>query len=406
AAVDRGAKRAVVVGGGFIGLEMVENLRRRGIEVALVELLDQVMPPLDREMAAPVHEELRANGVALHLADAVEAFEIDRGGVTAVLESGVRLPADLVLLSIGVRPEVALAADAGLELGPHGGIHVDDQLRTSDPAIYAIGDAIEVRVCVVGGAALIPLAGPANRQGRIAADHVFGRESDYHCTQSTSIVRVFGLTIALTGASEKILARIGHPYEKVYIHPAQHATYYPGSEKLSIKLLFSPADGGVLGAQIVGREGVDKRIDVLATAIHGGMTVYDLEELELAYAPPFGAAKDPINMAGFVAGDVLKGDVQIVHPDALQEESAELIDVRTAEEYAEGHIPGSRNLPLDALRDRVTELPPEEPLIVYCGVGLRGYVAARILKQRGYAVRNLSGGYTTYRAYFPEAPRG
>jgi rhodanese-related sulfurtransferase len=384
---------------------MAENLRRRGLEVALVELLDQVMPPFDREMVTPVHEELRNRGVALHLADAVAEFEAEQDGVTAVLKSGRRLPADLVVLSIGVRPETTLAAEAGLELGPHGGIHVDDDMRTSDPDIYAVGDAIEVRDCVVGGTALIPLAGPANRQGRIAADRVFGRESEYHGTQGTSIVRVFGLTLALTGASEKTLVRVGHACEKVYIHPSQHAGYYPGAETLSIKLLFSPTDGKLLGAQIVGQEGVDKRIDVLATAIRGGMSVYDLEELELAYAPPFGSAKDPINMAGFVAANVLKGDVENIHADALEQEGGELIDVRKPDEHSEGHIPGSRNIPVDELRDRLAELPAEKPLVVYCQVGLRGYVAARILTQRGYSVRNLSGGFNTYRGYFAEATR-
>jgi NADPH-dependent 2,4-dienoyl-CoA reductase/sulfur reductase-like enzyme/rhodanese-related sulfurtransferase len=396
--VDGGAKRALIVGGGFIGLEMTENLGRRGLEVALVELLDQVMPPLDKEMAAPIHDELRKHGVTLHLADAVEAFQSDGNRVTAILRSGARLSADLVLLCVGVRPEITLAKDAELEIGPQGGIHVDDHLRTSDPDIYAVGDAIEVRDCVLGGAALIPLAGPANRQGRIAADHIFGRGSDYACTQGTSIVRVFDLTAALTGASEKILQRLGRPYEMVYVHPAQHATYYPGAETLSIKLLFSPQDARVLGAQIVGREGVDKRIDVLAAAIHACMTVYDLEELELAYAPPFGAAKDPINMAGFVAANVLKGDVKILHANALDANAHSLIDVRTQREHDEGHIPGSRNIPVDELRERLRELPKDTPLVVYCQVGLRGYVAARILMEHGYDVRNLSGGYTTYRA--------
>jgi NADPH-dependent 2,4-dienoyl-CoA reductase/sulfur reductase-like enzyme len=259
--VDAGIRQAVVVGGGFIGLEMVENLRRRGLDVALVELLDQVMPPLDKEMATALHQELHRHGVALHLADAVERFEAEGERVSLILQSGTQLLADLVVLSIGVRPEVTLAKEAGLEIGPRGGIHVDDHLRTSDPDIYAVGDAIEVRDCVLGGAALIPLAGPANRQGRIAADRIFGRPGDYHCTQGTSIVRVFGLTVALTGASEKILRRVGHAYEKVYIHPANHATYYPGAERLSIKLLFGPQDGRILGAQIVGQEGVDKRID-------------------------------------------------------------------------------------------------------------------------------------------------
>lgn len=403
AAVDGGARRAVIVGGGFIGLEVAENLRRRGLEVALVELMDQVMPPLDREMATPVHEELRSGGVALHLADAVEAFKHERDSVIVVLRSGTRLPADMVVLSIGVRPEVTLAADAGLELGPDGGIQVDDHLRTSDPDIYAIGDAIEVRAGIVGGTALIPLAGPANRQGRIAADQIFGRDSVYSCTQGTSIVRVFNLTIALTGASEKVLVRAGHSYEKVYIHPAHHVTYYPGSESLSIKLLFSPKDGRVLGAQIVGRAGVDKRIDVLATAIHGAMTVHDLEQLELAYAPPFGAAKDPINMAGFVAGNLQKGDVRIIHADELEGVDHELIDVRAASEYEEGSIPGARNIPLDELRGRLTELSPDKLVVVFCQVGLRGYVAARVLEQNGYSVRNLCGGYKTFQGYFPVA---
>jgi NADPH-dependent 2,4-dienoyl-CoA reductase/sulfur reductase-like enzyme/rhodanese-related sulfurtransferase len=401
AMVDGGAKRAVIVGGGFIGLEMVENLRRRGLEVALVELLDQVMPPLDKEMATPVHQELRDNGVALHLADAVEAFEHDGDAVTAVLRSGARISADLVVLSIGVRPEVSLAAAAGLALGPHGGIQVDDELRTSDPDIYAIGDAIEVRTSVAGKTALIPLAGPANRQGRIVADQIFGRHSVYRGTQGTSIARIFNLTIALTGASEKVLAGADHAYEKVYVHPAHHVTYYPGSESLSIKLLFSPQDGTVLGAQIVGREGVDKRIDVMATAIHGGMTVHDLEQLELAYAPPFGAAKDPINMAGFVAGNLLKGDVRIIHADELEDVDHELIDVRDASEYEEGYIPGARNIPLNELRDRLAELSADGLIVVYCQVGLRGYVAARILEQRGYVVRNLCGGYKTYCACSP-----
>jgi NADPH-dependent 2,4-dienoyl-CoA reductase/sulfur reductase-like enzyme/rhodanese-related sulfurtransferase len=405
AMVDSDARRAVVVGGGFIGLEMAENLRRRGLEVALVELLDQVMPPFDKEMVTPVHEELRSHGVELHLSDAVAEFEHEQDGLTAVLESGTRLPADLVVLCIGVRPETSLAAEAGLEIGPRGGIHVDDDMRTSDPNIYAVGDAVEVRDCVVGGTALIPLAGPANRQGRIAADRVFGRKSKYRGTQGTSIVRVFGLTLALTGASEKTLTRVGHAHEKIYIHPFQHAGYYPGAARLAIKLLFSPADGKVLGAQITGQEGVDKRIDVLATAIRAGMTVYDLEELELAYAPPFGSAKDPINMAGFVAANVLKGDAQIIHADALEQTEGELIDVRDPDEHSEGHIPGSRNVPVNDLRDRLDELPADKPLVVYCQIGLRGYIAARILTQRGYTVLNLSGGFNTYRGYFAQATK-
>jgi NADPH-dependent 2,4-dienoyl-CoA reductase/sulfur reductase-like enzyme/rhodanese-related sulfurtransferase len=405
AAVDGGAGRAVVVGGGFIGLEMTENLRHRGLDVTLVELLDQVMPPFDKEMVTPAHEELRSHGVDLHLSDAVARFEDEQGGVTAVLESGTRIPADLVVLCIGVRPETKLAAEAGLELGPRGGIQVDDGMCTSDADIYAVGDAVEVRDSVMGGPTLIPLAGPANRQGRIAADRVFGRDSRYIGTQGTSIVRVFGLTLALTGASEKTLVRVGQAYEKVYIHPFHHAGYYPGAERLALKLLFGPADGKVLGAQVVGQEGVDKRIDVLATAIRAGMTVYDLEELELAYAPPFGSAKDPINMAGFVAANLLKGDVEIIHADGLEQTQGELIDVRKPDEHSEGAIPGSRNVPVDDVRDRLGELPVEKPLVVYCQIGLRGYVAARILMQHGYSVRNLSGGFNTYRGYFAEAKK-
>lgn len=398
-AAAESARDAVVVGGGFIGLEMAENLRRRGLNVHVVEMLDQVMPPLDREMAEAIHAQLRLHGVALRLSSAVESFADASGRVIARLKGGESIEADLVVLAIGVRPESALAKQAGLDITERGAIRVDEHLRTSDPNIYAVGDVVVTRDAVTGGEAFIPLAGPANRQGRIAADHIFGRDSRYRGSQGTSIVRVFDLVVAMTGASEKTLRRAGLAYEKVYVHPAHHVGYFPGATPMSIKLLFAKPDGRVLGAQITGREGVDKRIDVLATAIQARMTVFDLEEMELAYAPQFGAAKDPINMAGFVAANVLRGDVRIVHADAL--DGAVLIDVRTPAEHDAGAIPGSTLIPIDELRARIAQVPRDGRVVVYCAVGQRGYTAARILAQLGYDVANLSGGYRTYVAYHP-----
>ena len=396
AAIGDHASSAIVVGGGFIGLEMAENLRHRGLNVHLVELLDQVMPPLDREMASSIHEVLTGHGVNLHLGDAVESFADDNGLVTVMLKSGERLTGNLVLLAIGVRPETTLARDAGLDVRERGGIRVDDRMLTSDSDIYAVGDAVVVKDYVTGDEALIPLAGPANRQGRIAADNIFGLDSRYRGTQGTSIVRVFDLVVGMTGASEKVLRRTGRDYEKVYLHPSNHAGYFPGATRLTIKLLFSKADGRVLGAQLTGQQGVDKRIDVLAMAIQAGLTVFDLESAELAYAPQFGSAKDPINMAGFVAANTLRGGVRIAHADELAE--ALLVDVRTPQEHQRGAIEGSLLIPLDALRTRYAELPSDRPIVTYCQVGQRGYNAARFLMQRGYDVRNLAGGYTTYRA--------
>lgn len=395
----KSARSALVIGGGFIGLEMAENLRRRGLEVDLVEMLDQVMPPLDKEMTSPVVAMLRLQGVRVHLSDAVSAFADDSGRIVASLKSGASLNADLVVLSIGVRPESQLAKSAGLEVSDRGGIVVNDSMATSDPNILAVGDAIVVRDFVTAASAMIPLAGPANRQGRIAAENALGRSSRYRGSQGTSIVRVFDLVVAMTGASEKSLARAAMKFEKVYLHPSNHATYFPGASRMSIKLLFAPEDGKILGAQIVGREGVDTRINVVATAIQAGMTVFDLEELELAYAPQFGSAKDPLNMAGFIAANVLRGDIRLAHADQLA--SAILLDVRTDEEHQAGAIPGSLHIPIDSLRDRLNEVPKEREIIVYCAVGLRGYTAARILSQRGYDVRNLSGGYETYRMFNP-----
>jgi len=398
--VDRGAKHVVVVGAGFIGLELVENLVHRGVQTTLVELNEQVLPPLDKEMTAPILEALKSKGVDVRLRDSAESFELCPEGLRVRLKSGEALTAQMVILGVGVRPENKLAVDAGLEIGPRGGIRVNDYLQTSDPDIYAVGDAVEIRDFVTGDPAQVPLAGPANRQGRIAADNIFGRESRYRGTQGTAILGLFGKTAALTGQSEKSLKRSNHPFRKIYIHPAHHAGYYPGAEGMTIKLLFHPDTGRILGAQAVGGAGVDKRIDIIAVAIQAGMTVYDLEEMELSYAPQFGSAKDPVNMVGFVAAGLLRGD----HPQIDLEEAlavagtgtGTLVDVRTPTEYASGHIPGAVNVPVDDLRARLGELPQSGELLVYCQVGQRGYLATRILMQNGFHVRNIGGGYRTF----------
>lgn len=401
ASVDQGVKQAVVVGAGFIGLELVENFVRRGVAATVVELQDQVLPPFDKEMTTPIAATLAAKGVTLLLGDSAEAFEKSGAELSVRLKSGRRLAAQLVILGVGVRPENKLAVDAGLEVGPRGGIRVNEHLQTSDPDIYAVGDAIETRDFVTGDPTQVPLAGPANRQGRIAADHIFGREARYRGTQGTAIVRVFEQTAAMTGASEKTLRRANRPYRKVYVHPANHAGYYPGAEAMTIKLLFDPA-GKVLGAQAVGGTGVDKRIDVIAVAIQAGMTVFDLEEMELAYSPQFGSAKDPINMAGFVAAGLLRGDHPQMDVEAIlasPSDAPTLLDVRTPTEFAAGHIPGAQNLPVDELRSRLSELPRDRKIAVYCQVGQRGYLATRILLQSGFAAANIGGGYLTYKLF-------
>jgi NADPH-dependent 2,4-dienoyl-CoA reductase/sulfur reductase-like enzyme/rhodanese-related sulfurtransferase len=402
--VDVGVTRAVVVGAGFIGLELVESLVRRGIDVTVVELQEQVLPPFDKEMTAPVADHLAARGVSLRMGQSAIAFERSDEGLLVQLKSGQLLHAGLVILGVGVRPENQLAVDAGLEVGPRGGIRVNKHLQTSDPDIYAVGDAIEVQDFVTGLPTQVPLAGPANRQGRIAADHIFGRDSRYRGTQGTAIVRVFDLTAAMTGASEKVLRSAKRDYRKVYVHPMHHAGYYPGAEPMTLKLVFDPTTGELFGAQAVGGQGVDKRIDVLATAIQAGMTVFDLEEMELAYSPQYGSAKDPINMAGFVAAGLLRGDHPQIDVDAVVGDPARaplLIDVRTASEYADGHIPGAINIPVDELRTRMALLPRDRPLAVYCQVGQRGYLAARILLQNGFEAQNLGGGYKTYKLFSP-----
>ena len=393
-------KRAIVVGGGFIGLEMAENLYDLGIQVDVVEMANQVMAPLDFSMAAIVHRQLTDKGVGLHLEDGVSRFEEKDGGVTVHLRSGKQIATDMVLLSIGVRPETKLAKDAGLAIGERGGIAVNDYMQTSDADIYALGDAVEVRHLVTGQPALIPLAGPANKQGRIVADNiVFGNKKKYPGSIGTSIAKVFDLTVAAAGANAKLLQQNNIPYISSYTHGASHAGYYPGAVPLSIKILFAPENGKLLGAQIVGFNGVDKRIEMLAQVIQRGGTVHDLAELEHAYAPPYSSAKDPVNMAGFVAENILNKKSQIIQWRELAELPADTIriDVRTHDEYKLGTIPGFINIPVDELREHLDELPKEKPIVVTCAVGLRGYLAYRILLQNGFKhVRNLSGGYKTW----------
>ena len=393
-------KRAIVVGGGFIGLEMAENLHDLGIQVDVVEMANQVMAPLDFSMAAIVHRQLTDKGVGLHLEDGVSRFEEKDGGVTVHLRSGKQIATDMVLLSIGVRPETKLAKDAGLAIGERGGITVNDYMQTSDANIYALGDAVEVRHLVPGQPALIPLAGPANKQGRIVADNiVFGNKEKYPGSIGTSIAKVFDLTVAAAGANAKLLQRNNIPYISSYTHGASHAGYYPGAVPLSIKILFAPENGKLLGAQIVGFNGVDKRIEMLAQVIQRGGTVHDLAELEHAYAPPYSSAKDPVNMAGFVAENILNKKSRIIQWRELAELPADTIriDVRTHDEYKLGTIPGFINIPVDELREHLDELPKEKPIVVTCAVGLRGYLAYRILVQNGFKhVRNLSGGYKTW----------
>ena len=398
-------EHAVVVGGGYIGLEMTEALRDRGMRVTLLEMANQVMNPLDPEMAAPLHEHLERKGVRLGLGIAVAGFGETRGKLEVRCRGGEPVAADLVILAIGVKPEVKLAREAGLKIGELGGITVDERLRTSDPNIYAVGDAIEVTDPVTDRPALIPLAGPANRQGRIAADNALGRDGRYRGTQGTSICKVFELAAGSTGANEKTLRRLGRPYRKVYLHPADHATYYPKAYPVSLKVLFRPEDGKLLGAQAVGVHGVDKRLDVFSTALHAGLTVYDLEELELCYAPPYGSAKDPVNYAGFIAANALRGDVELAYAeDVLSLKPGQaVLDVRTRAELEGGRIPGAVNIPVDELRDRLSELAQDKEWLVTCRVGQRGYIACRILRQHGFRCRNLTGGFLTYQSVTGQA---
>lgn len=398
---DKPNARAVVVGGGYIGVEMAENLCHAGLDVTIVEMADHLIAPLDVDMAADVHNYVRGKGIHLLLNTAVTGVERGEEGTFVCTKEG-RLPADLIILSIGVRPESALAKECGLACNARGGIQVDDHMRTADPDIYAVGDAVEVTDFVTGQPTMVPLAGPANRQGRIAADNFFGRDSAYTGTQGSAILKVFDMAVATTGLSEKAARAKGYDCDKIFTYSANHAGYYPGGTMMSIKVVFEKGTGKILGAQVVGFEGVDKRCDVLATAMRLGATVSDLTKLELCYAPPFGSAKDPVNMVGFVGENLLNGTVKQFHwsdvADLPRDGSVQLVDVRTPAEYARGHIDGFVNLPLDNLRNLLGQLDRAKPVYVHCHSGLRSYIACRILMGEGFDCWNLAGGYRLWSA--------
>lgn len=404
-------KRAAVIGGGFIGLEMAENFHDLGMEVSVIEMMDQVMAPIDFEMASIIHNHMRNKDVQLYLQDGVKSFEYKEGVTTITLQSGRQVEADIVMLSIGIRPQSELAKAAGLVVNERGGIVVDEYLKTSDPNIYALGDAAEVTDFMTGNKTMVPLAGPANKQGRIVANNISGRKEKYRGVQGTSIAKVFDMTVASTGTNEKILKRqgkeIGKDYQVSIIHSKSHAGYYPGSTMMAIKLIFHPETGKIFGGQIVGHDGVDKRIDVLATSIRYGGTIEDLMDLELAYAPPYSSAKDPINMAAFAAENILLdklGVAQYYEAVGFDPEKTILVDVRDPKENESGAIPGAILIPVNDLRGRLGELDQNKEILVYCAIGLRGYIAARILRENGFdKVRNLSGGYTTYSAVYAGA---
>jgi NADPH-dependent 2,4-dienoyl-CoA reductase/sulfur reductase-like enzyme/rhodanese-related sulfurtransferase len=392
-------KQAVIVGGGFIGVELAENLHLHKIQVTLVEMMNQILAPLDYEMAAMVHQHLQFTGIRLALGDGLKAIERENKRLSVVLQSGRRADADMVILAIGVRPENVIAKEAGLDLGIRGTIATNEYLQTSDPDIYAIGDVAQVIHLVTQRPAHVALAGPASKQGRLVADHIIGRPVRYKGAQGTSIVKVIDLAVASTGLNERQLEQAGIAYQSATIHIANHAGYYPGASPMAFKLLFDPQEGQILGAQIVGKEGVDKRIDVIATAMRAGMTVFDLEESELAYAPPYGSARDPVNIIGFVASNMLRGDSKMLYWDEIEtlDHSTDfLLDVRNPEEVAAGAIDGAVNIPLPQLRDRLDEIPRDRRIVVYCQAGQRAYFAYRILVQNGYEATNLSGGYKTY----------
>ncbi|EGQ8055814.1 FAD-dependent oxidoreductase [Vibrio alginolyticus] len=410
-------EHATVVGGGFIGLEMMEAFHQLGIKTTLVEMADQVMTPVDREMAGFAHAEIREKGIDLKLGVALESVKFVpnehvasfdsgesekhqhlEGELELTLNNGERLTTDILIMAIGVRPETKLAKEAGLEIGALGGIYINEYMQTSDPSIYAVGDAVEEKDFVTGEQTLVPLAGPANRQGRMAADNMLGRQETYQGTQGTAICKIFDLAVASTGKNEKQLKRENIAYEKVYVHTASHASYYPGAETVSFKMLFDPVTGKILGAQAVGKDGVDKRIDVMAVAQRAGMTVEQLQHLELTYAPPYGSAKDVINQAAFVANNIIKGDATAIHYDEMDSLTDDqlLLDVRNPGELESvGYLEGAINIPVDQLRRRMHELPKDKEIVIYCQVGLRGNVAYRQLVNNGYKARNLIGGYRT-----------
>lgn len=394
-------KSATVIGGGFIGVEMAENLKQLGLEVTLVEAGSQLLGPFDSEMSNALAKELEQHGVKLLFSDRVQSFKETGEQIRVEMASGTSLVSDLVILAIGVMPDTAFLRDSGLELAPKGHIIVNEKLETNLEGVFAVGDAVQVVDFVNGNRTVIPLAGPANKQGRIAADNVCGLGATYRGSQGTTIIKVFGLTGAATGNNEKTLKRLGIPYRVTYVHPGSHASYYPGATPLAIKLIFDD-EGRVLGAQAIGSNGVDKRIDDIATVIHFRGTIKDLSELELAYAPPYSSAKDPVNMVGYTAENILAGRTQVFVPEDLKmfdPERTMLVDVRTAVEHSNVHIPGSVHIPVDELRNRLNELDSEKEIWVYCQVGLRGYTASRILMQKGFRARNLSGGYKTYEMF-------
>lgn len=400
------AQRAIIIGGGFIGLEMAENLSNLGLSVTLIEMAHQVMPPLDTEMATYVEQCLIQNGIQLQLGKTVTSFGQLQNGLAVHYSEGDWLETDLVLLAIGVQPESALAKQAGLDLGVKGAIKVDDRMQTSDPSIWAVGDVIEVNDVVTGQPLALPLAGPANRQGRIAAGAVLEsfvpgklRDLKFRGVQGTAVCEVFGLTIALTGATEKSLLRAGSSnHQAVYLHPGHHVGYFPGAQPIHMKLLFAKYDGRILGAQAVGHQGTARRIDVIAMAIQMGATIFDLEESELCYAPQYGAAKDPVNMAGMIAANFLRGDLPLADWTELEQPNHVILDVRTPDEFAQAAIPGAINIPVEELRARTNELPDDQEIWVVCGVGQRAYYAARMLLQIGFRARMLSGGMQTHLA--------
>lgn len=389
-------KTAAVIGGGFIGIEMAENLHALGVEVSIIEAQSHVMATMDSDITHDLHNHLRSKGVALYLNSLATSFTEN----SVILKDGTAVPADMVILSIGVAPETRFLQGSGIELGARGEILVDDRLRTNVPDVYALGDAVSVKNIVTGKAAVVPLASPANRQARLVADIICGRDRHYVGAQGTAIAKVFDMTAACTGANEKALKDAGIPYHKTFTFSASHAGYYPGGHQMQVKLLYSP-EGVVLGGQITGYEGVDKRIDQLATAVRHKFTVYDLQELELAYAPPFSSAKDPINMAGYTASNVLEGAFHPFYIEDLEDlpADAQLIDVRTAEEFGRGTIDKAINMPLDSLRDHLGELDQDKKVYIFCQIGLRGYLAERILAQNGFDCANMSGGYRLYEAW-------
>ncbi|MDR0570358.1 MAG: FAD-dependent oxidoreductase [Clostridiales Family XIII bacterium] len=396
---DNKPRSAAIAGGGYIGLEMAENLKGLGLSVTILQRPDQVIAPLDYDMACDVRRHLVKNGVKVILKSGVEAINETPDGLL-IRAGGLELAADMLILAVGVKPDIRLAAEAGLDIGPNGGILVDAHMRTSDPDVYAVGDATAIPEYVSGQDRLIPLAGPANKQGRVAADNICGIATTYKGTQGSVIIKVFDMTVAATGLNEKNARNLGLNYDKVFTYTASHAGYYPGGRFMSVKTIFEKGSGRLLGAQAVGFEGTDKRCDVLASAIRAGMTAYDLTELELCYAPPYSSAKDPVNVTGYVIENLLEGRVKNFHwhdVDALPPDgSANLVDVRTPDEYAKGHVNGFVNIPLDSLRERMNELHKAKPVYIICQIGLRGYIAARILSQKGFDAYNLSGGYRLY----------